>query len=155
MEPFEPIELEFPVACSAEHAFEVWTSKTSLWWPRDHSVSGETSLAVTFEPRPGGRIFERTAGGVEHDWGEILTWEPPRRIIYLWHIASDRSNATEVEVTLSGQGEDTMVTIVHRGWERLGASGAERRKMNQKGWAGLFPHFVKACVGLPDQRLES
>jgi len=145
----EPIELEFTEACSSEHAFEVWAAKTSLWWPHDHSVSGEPGLSVTFEPRPGGRIFERTAGGVEHDWGKVLTWEPPRRITYLWHIGSDRTNATEVDITFTSQGDATIVTIVHRGWERLGAAGADRRQLNQKGWVGLLPHFVAACACPP------
>jgi uncharacterized protein YndB with AHSA1/START domain len=27
----EPLELEFAVACSPEHAFHVWAKKTSLW----------------------------------------------------------------------------------------------------------------------------
>ena len=145
----EPIELELTVACSAQDAFSVWATKTSLWWPHDHSVSGERGLSVTFEPRPGGRIFERTPGGVEHDWGEVLTWEPSRRITYLWYIGSERSDATEVEVTFTGRGDSTVVTIVHRGWERLGASGSRRREMNEKGWEGLVHHFVRGCAALP------
>lgn len=52
----EPLELEFTLACSAQHAFAVWTSKTTRWWPADHSVSGDPGLTVTIEPRPGGRI---------------------------------------------------------------------------------------------------
>jgi hypothetical protein len=76
----EPIELRFTVDCSPKHAFGVWATRTSLWWPHSHSVSGDPGLTVTFEPRPGGRIFERTRGGVEHDWGEVLAWEPPRRL---------------------------------------------------------------------------
>jgi hypothetical protein len=71
----DPIELRFEVACSPEHAFQVWATRTSLWWPHSHSRSGEPGLTVTFEPRPGGRVFERTPGGVEHDWGEVVAWE--------------------------------------------------------------------------------
>jgi hypothetical protein len=74
----EPLELAFTVACPPEHAFAVWATRTSLWWPHGHSVSAEPGLAVTFEPRPGGRIYERTPGGEEHDWGEVLA--PLRRL---------------------------------------------------------------------------
>jgi len=84
----EPLELRFTVACPREHAFDVWANKTSFWWPHGHSVSGDPDLTVTIEPRPGGRIFERTPSGAEHDWGEVLVWEPPRRLAYLWHSAS-------------------------------------------------------------------
>jgi hypothetical protein len=38
------------------------------------------------------------------------------------------------------------VTIVHRGWERLGAAGPERRERNARGWGGLLPHFEAACA---------
>jgi len=79
----EPLRIAFTVACLPERAFEVWAGKTSQWWPHGHSVSAEPGLAVTFEPRAGGRIFERTPAGVEHDWGEILAWEPPHRLAHL------------------------------------------------------------------------
>jgi hypothetical protein len=75
----EPLELAFTVDCPPEHAFDLWANRTSLWWPKGHSVSADPGLVVTFEPRPGGRIYERTPAGEEHDWGEIVAWEPPRR----------------------------------------------------------------------------
>jgi uncharacterized protein YndB with AHSA1/START domain len=142
----EPLEIGFTVVCPPEHAFETWARRTSLWWPHGHSVSGAPGLAVTFEPRPGGRIFERTPSGEEHDWGEVLVWEPPSRLVYLWHLRFDRSDATEVEVTFTEIPEGTAVSIVHRGWERLGAVGAERRERNLKGWAGVLEHYRRACA---------
>jgi uncharacterized protein YndB with AHSA1/START domain len=143
----EPLELRFAVDCSPEHAFDVWAARTSLWWPPGHSVSADPGLTVTFEPRPGGRIFERTPDGTEHDWGEVLDWEPPRRLRYLWHLRFDRADATEVEIVFaSGAGGGTDVTITHRGWERLGAKGPERRERNRRGWDGLIPHYRRACA---------
>ena len=112
--------IEFEVACSPGHAFDTWANRTSLWWPRSHSMTSAPGLMVTFEPRPGGRIFERTPTGVEHDWGEVLAWEPPRRLAYLWHLGTDRGRATEVDISFAGDADATTVTIVHRGWERLG-----------------------------------
>lgn len=143
-----PLEIAFTVACAPAHAFDVWTARTSLWWPTGHSVSADPDLEVTIEPRPGGRIFERTSAGVEHDWGEILEWEPPRRLRYLWHIRRDRRDATEVEIGFAAHDDGTLVTIVHRGWERLGAAGPDWRDRNRQGWAGLLPHFQQACVDL-------
>ena len=74
-----PLRLSFEVRCSAAHAFDVWTTRTSLRWPRSHTVSEAAGLEVVIEGRPGGRIFERPPGGGEHDWGEVTRWEPPRR----------------------------------------------------------------------------
>jgi uncharacterized protein YndB with AHSA1/START domain len=141
----EPLQLDFTVACPPERAFEVWAGRTSLWWPHGHSVSGEPGLTVTFEPHAGGRIYERTPEGAEHDWGEVLAWEPPHRLVYLWHLRFDRADATEVEVTFAAAGDGTAVSIVHRGWERLGAKGPERRERNRKGWAGVTEHYRRAC----------
>jgi uncharacterized protein YndB with AHSA1/START domain len=145
----EPIELRFTVGCPREHAFEVWAVRTSLWWPHSHSRSGDPGLEVTIEPRPGGRIYERTPAGAEHDWGEVLAWEPPARLAYLWHIYGEREDATEVDIRFAADGDATTVTIVHRGWERLGARGPELRRRNVQGWDGLLPHYLRACPDLP------
>ena len=143
----EPLTLDFTVACSPPHAFDVWATRTSTWWPRGHSVSADPGLSVTFEPRPGGRIFERTPAGEEHDWGEVLAWEPPRRLAYSWHLRQDRRDATRVEVTFAAEGDGTRVSIVHSGWERLGDRAAPLRDRNRTGWGGLLPHFVRAAEG--------
>jgi uncharacterized protein YndB with AHSA1/START domain len=143
----EPLELRFEVACSPEHAFEVWTARFSQWWPRGHSRSGASDVTVVLEPRTGGRIYERTPHGDELDWGEVLEFEPPHRLRYLWHIYGERGDATEVEVSFAAAGEATAVTIVHSGFERLGAGGDELRRRNVQGWAGLLPHFERAASG--------
>ena len=144
----EPLRIEFTVACPPEAAFRTWAVDTSLWWPPGHSVSAESGLRVTFEPHAGGRIFERTPGGIEHDWGEVVAWEPPRRLVYLWHLRFDRADATDVEVTFDDAGDGsggTRVTIVHSGWERLGGVGEERRERNQRGWAGVVERYREAA----------
>lgn len=143
-----PIELEFVVACPPEWAFQVFAAKTGVWWPTSHTVSQVEGLEIRFEGRSGGRIYERTPDGVEHDWGEVVLWEPPHRLAYLWHLMADRSAATEVEITFAEAPEGTAVRIVHGGWDRLAAEGEERRDGNRRGWAGLLPHYLEACVDL-------
>jgi uncharacterized protein YndB with AHSA1/START domain len=143
----EPLELSFEVACAPEHAFAVWAERTSLWWPAGHSVSAEPGLTVTFEPRTGGRIYERTPAGEEHDWGEVLEWQPPSRLAYLWHLRQDRADATRVEIGFAPVPGGTRVSIVHGGWERLGARGPGLRERNQRGWGGLIPHYVAFIQG--------
>jgi hypothetical protein len=136
-----PLKISFDVACSPEHAFRVWTTRISTWWPPDHTVSGEADLVV-LQGSVGGRIFERTADGVEHDWGEVTLWKPPTQLGYLWHLGADRSGATEVEVRFVAQGATTRIEIEHRGWERLGSPGNEWRDRNRAGWDTLLPHFL-------------
>lgn len=142
-----PLRLSFEVACPASRAFDVWTADISRWWPADHTVTGQRGVDVILEMRPGGRIFERTASGVEHDWGEVTAWDPPRRLAYLWHLRGDRADATEVEISFAAIGEHaTRVDIEHRGWERLGARGPDWREANHHGWTSLLPHFTAACA---------
>ena len=140
----DPLRLRFTVACPPAHAFEVWTERFSQWWPPGHSRSGDPDATATFEARPGGRIFERTPTGEELDWGEVLDFDPPRRLRYLWHIWGEREEATEVEVSFAPDGDATAVTIVHSGFERLGERGAALRERNESGWAGLLRHYAGA-----------
>jgi uncharacterized protein YndB with AHSA1/START domain len=141
-----PIELAFAVACRPADAFQLWTRRTSLWWPKTHTVTRHPRLEVQFEPRVGGRIVERTPEGDEHLWGEITVWEPPRRLAYRWHLRQDEADATDVEVRFDEATEGgTKVTIVHSGWERLGDRGSGLRDRNHIGWSGVVPHFVAAC----------
>ena len=69
-----PLRMSFDVACSVEHAFTVWTSGIGTWWPPDHTVTGQADLEVVLQGGVGGRIYERTPDGVEHDWGEVTVW---------------------------------------------------------------------------------
>lgn len=141
----EPINLSFEVACPVDRAFAVWTGGIAQWWPADHTVSGESDLTVILEGRPGGRIFERCASGVEHVWGAVTIWEPPSRLGYTWHLNRDRSDATDVEIRFVPQGDRvTRVEIEHRGWERLGTDGESWRDRNHGGWATLLPHYIAA-----------
>jgi uncharacterized protein YndB with AHSA1/START domain len=147
IEPIEPLRLAFEVDCLPEHAFATWTKRIDTWWPADHTASGEPDLTVVLEPRTGGRVFERTADGTEHEWGEVVTWEPPHRLVYTWHLRRDRADATEVEIRFVAAGAATRVEIEHRGWERLGSEGRSWRDRNLGGWSTLLPHYVDAAGG--------
>lgn len=142
----EPLRLSFDLACAPEHAFEVWTKRIGTWWPKSHTTSGDPDCTVHLEPGVGGRIYERATDGREINWGEVTAWEPPRRLAYLWHIATDRSRATDVEVVFRAAGSGkTTVEIVHGGWERLGDDGPAWRDRNRGGWGGMLPHFIRAA----------
>lgn len=141
----EPLVVEFDVGAPAEHTFAMWTARCGLWWPRSHTVSGDPT-AVVFEPRPGGRIFERGQDGAEHPWGEVLDWEPPVRLRYRWHLFFDPSEATEVEITFTARDGSTAVRIEQRGWDRLGAAGPLRRDRTGQAWAAITRRYAASCT---------
>jgi uncharacterized protein YndB with AHSA1/START domain len=139
-----PLRISFDVACGADQAFELWTSRIGTWWPRDHTVSGEKATVI-LEAGVGGRILERTADGVEHEWGKVKRWEPPTRLGYTWYLGRSPDEATEVTVSFIQMSDSTLVEIEHRGWERLGAEAEHWRDRNRTGWETLLPHFAAAA----------
>jgi uncharacterized protein YndB with AHSA1/START domain len=141
----EPLRLAFDVEAPQDHAFETYTRAIGTWWPADHTHTGRSDLAIEMEGRAGGRIFERTPEGEEFDWGRVVVWEPPARLVYSWHLRRSPDEATEVEIMFRAMGDAaTRVEIEHRGWERLGAEGQTWRDRNAGGWATLLPHYERA-----------
>ncbi len=141
-----PLVIEFAVQAPLDHAFAVWTERCATWWPPDHTIS-QGPASVTFEPRVGGRVFERGPDGAEHDWGQVVVWEPPTRVAYRWHLFLDPCEATDIEVTFRSDGATrTVVRLEHRGWERLGDAGPPRRAKTGQVWGELSALFGAACA---------
>jgi uncharacterized protein YndB with AHSA1/START domain len=115
------------VPVSAEEAFRVFAERALEWWPATHRLVADRD-AIVFEPWVGGRWFERGAGGSERDWGRVLAWEPPHRLVVSWRIngrwqpIDDDERASEIDVTFSSTGPDTTaVELAHVKLHRHGA----------------------------------
>jgi uncharacterized protein YndB with AHSA1/START domain len=144
------------VNVSQERAFELFTHGFNEWWPIDSHHIGEAENPVgIIEPREGGRWYERGDGGVECDWGRVLVWEPPRRVVFAWHLDPDwrfdpdPERATEVEVLFEPEGAGaTRVELEHRGFERLGDRADEVRTSvgSEGGWPGLMSTFAERAA---------
>ena len=137
----EPIVLEFDVRATPEHAFRTWTELCDHWWPPSHSMSGSGEFTVIFEPRAGGRIFERGPDGTEYEWGQVTTWDAPHRIAYRWHIFLDPGRATTVEVTFEPSGVGTKVRLVNDGFEVFGEGASERADRVGAAWGGITDRY--------------
>ena len=134
------------VNCSQERAFDVYTAGISSWWPLEtHSMGGERAVEAVFEPGVDGRLFERMAGGEEHEWAKVLVWEPPHRFVIDWHVNPDNP-PTEVEVTFSAEGDRTRVDLEHRGWERFGDRASEASGSYNSGWESVLARFVPVAT---------
>lgn len=146
--PIPPLLVEFAVAAPVEHAFDVWTRRTRLWWPPSHTISGDPQRIV-FEPRPGGRIVEVAASGEQHQWGELLDWDPPRRLRFRWHLFFHPGEATEVEITFRAADGGTVIRLEQRGWERLGDAGRPRRDRTGQAWSMIVERYATLCAYSP------
>jgi uncharacterized protein YndB with AHSA1/START domain len=144
------VERSLIVDVPVEWAFTFFTERIGDWWPLEQysifssSGRGRPDEAV-FEPRVGGRVFERL-GDREEDWGEVLVWEPPRRIVFSWQVNRDWPDATEVEITFTPEGDGTRVALQHRGWERLGAKAVEAREGYANGWIEVLSHYEQGAA---------
>jgi uncharacterized protein YndB with AHSA1/START domain len=153
----EPVRREVKVEATPERAFEVFTSGFDTWWNRGHHLNEADLEAAVIEPRKGGRWYERGVDGSECDWGEVLEWDPPHRLVLSWRISgefrleSDPANASEVEVTFTPDGDTTVVALEHRFFERHGttAQAAADGVGAEGGWGdllGLFADRVAATA---------
>jgi uncharacterized protein YndB with AHSA1/START domain len=145
-----PLVVEFEVAVPPAHAFDTWVADTRRWWPSGHTMS-DSCTAIVFEPHAGGRIFERDADGTELPWGEVLHWEPPHRVRYLWHLFFPRAEATEVDVTFTPTKTGTTVRLEQTGWDALGEAGPARRGRTVQGWAAVTAPY-RALLASTDDR---
>jgi uncharacterized protein YndB with AHSA1/START domain len=154
------VRQEIKVNAPIEHAFEVFTGGLASWWPLEsHHIGGQPAETAVLEPRAGGRWFERAADGSECDWGSVLVWEPPKRVVLSWHLGADWSydpdpeRASEVEVTFVAEGESaTRVALEHRRLERHGAGAEKIREAvsGRGGWPILLEAFAAAAADQPN-----
>ena len=144
-----PVRKIVIVKAPIAHAFDVFTSGLSRWWPTTHGVGKKPIRTVLMEPRLGGRWLEIADDGTETPVATITLWEPPHRFVMLWQINAqwkpDTLMRSEVDVRFSAEGpETTRVDLVHHKFETMGAeAGASLRKDVDGGWPGLMAHYVE------------
>ncbi|MBM0237333.1 SRPBCC family protein [Micromonospora sp. ATA32] len=138
---------------SAEQAFEVFTGALTDWWVREYTWSGPAALAeLGIEPRAGGMLYEIGPYGFRADWGRVLTWDPPRRLVFIWQIGPDRSPvpdpalASEVEVLFLPEGPGTRVEVEHRHFDRHGEAAEGYRQALTAGWHELLSRYHASVV---------
>ena len=145
------ITTEVVVDVPVEHAFRVFTERFDQIKPRDHNMLEVDIADSVFEPREGGRVYDRGVDGSECQWARVLAYEPPDRIVFTWDISprwqieDDLSRASEVEVRfIAESAERTRVELEHRhldrhgeGWESLSEGVA-----GDQGWPLYLSRFA-------------
>lgn len=148
-----PVHKSINVAAPVARAFELYTTGMHRWWPRDHTLNPKAErAAIVIEPRVEGRWFERGVDGTECQWGKVLAWDPPHRVIFGWQLNHlwefDPNFLTEVEVRFIPIDErTTQVRLEHRHLERYGEHAANTRTGldSPNGWEGGLKLFAEAA----------
>jgi uncharacterized protein YndB with AHSA1/START domain len=142
-----PIVRSVEVKAPPARAFELFALRMGDWWPRGKTIGKAPHAEIVLEPKAGGRWLERDAEGTDTHWGEVLDWDPPRRLLLAWRLNSswtyDPDFLTEVELTFASlPGGGTRVTLEHRNLERFGDNAAAQRASLDGGWPTRLADFV-------------
>jgi uncharacterized protein YndB with AHSA1/START domain len=138
------------VAAPPAVAWRVFTEQMGTWWPLAvYKIGKANAVDAIIEPRVGGRWSERGEDGSTCDWGSVLLWEPPSRLILSWDINADWQYdpglKTEIEVRFIASGKDaTRVELEHRKLDRYGARRDEMRRIfdTEGDWGRLLAAFA-------------
>lgn len=148
-----PVRKSIVVKAAPARAFDVFVNRISHWWPADKSISRSPQVDVVLEPRVGGRWFERGADGSTCEWGKVLAFEPPRRLLLAWQIGGewryDASFVTEVEIIFTPlDGGETRIDLEHRNLERYGDRAEALRAGfdSEMGWTSILDRFAEAAA---------
>jgi hypothetical protein len=135
-----PIRRSLRVRASPEKAFDTFVGGMGGWWMKSHSLLPSPQKDVVVEPRAGGRWYEVGEDGSEQNWGKVLGWERPDRVLLAWQLNADWSYdpefETTVEVRFTADGDHTIVDFEHRDLERFGERAAQVRGDYESGMDG-------------------
>jgi uncharacterized protein YndB with AHSA1/START domain len=150
------IRMEIVVEAPIERAFRVFTEDFDRVKPREHNMLDVEIAETVFEPRAGGRVFDRGADGSEFQWARVLAYEPPNRVVFSWDISlqwqleTDPGKTSEVEVRFHAEGPNrTRVELEHRNLSRHGDGWDAMRAAvdSPDGWQRGLDAFVSAASG--------
>jgi uncharacterized protein YndB with AHSA1/START domain len=154
--PADSVHKSITVEAPIERAFTVFTDQIGSWWPPDHHILDAPLAEMVFEPREGGRIYDRGTDGSECQWSRVLAYEPPTRVVFSWdidlhwQIETDPDRASEIEIRFIPEGEArTRVELEHRNLDRHGDGWEKMRDAvaSPGGWGRGLGAFAERAAG--------
>jgi uncharacterized protein YndB with AHSA1/START domain len=138
---------EILVQAPVERAFRVFTENMVGWWPSEHHIGKAALKEIVLEKFAGGRWYEVGDDGSQCEWGKVLVWEPPRRVVMAWQLNGewkyDKDFSQDVAVTFVAEGmRATRVRLEHKDLERYGEAHAAIGKSLDEGWGGILKSYA-------------
>ncbi len=142
-----PIRHAVTVKAPPARAFAIFATRVSDWWPKGKTIGAAPHRDIVIEPHAGGRWFERADDGTECDWGTVLDYAPPGRLLLGWKLNAqfkfDPDLLTEVEILFQAQPDgSTRVSLEHRDLERFAEAAETMRASLDGGWPTRLQDFA-------------
>jgi uncharacterized protein YndB with AHSA1/START domain len=146
------VRRQIVVEAPIERAFRLFTEDFDKVKPREHNLLDADIAETVFEPREGGRIYDRGVDGSECQWARVLAYEPPDRVVFSWDInpqwqlETDLEKTSEVEVRFISETEErTRVELEHRNLDRHGDGWEGERDAvgSEGGWPLYLQRFAE------------
>lgn len=136
------------VKATPERAFQAFVEEIGAWWrPNILFQTTPRPGVLSFEPGEGGRLIETREGGKVFEIGAIRIWEPPHRLIFSWRQANFPLDLhTEVEVGFEAVGQETRVSVEHRGFDQVPAQSAARHRFPDQVLLMRLAEFWRAQI---------
>ncbi|MET0372928.1 MAG: SRPBCC domain-containing protein [Rhizorhabdus sp.] len=110
------------VDASPARAFDVFTTQIGDWWQSSplFALTPRGDGRLRFEPGEGGRLVTELATGKIFEIGRISVWRPGELLVMSWRQATFRpEQSTELAVRFEPVGDQTRITVEHRGWDGI------------------------------------
>jgi uncharacterized protein YndB with AHSA1/START domain len=144
-----PVRRSVHVNVPPAKAFQVFTAGMSRWWLPMYKIGATAFTDIVVEPGVGGRWFERGSDGIESQWGKVLVWEPPARLVLAWQVDGawkfDAELLTEVEILFSVEGDGTRVELEHRNLDRFASHVDAMAAAVNRGWPALLEAYAQTA----------
>lgn len=118
--------------CGIGHAFDVFTDKVDLWWPRGHRRHREGTLRLTGEA-----LIDRSPDGVEWTMATIAEIDPPSLLRLDWYPGSPGA-PTSVEIRFVGDENRTEIVVTHRPLAESASIWPLRVALFEAGWNAVL-----------------
>ena len=134
--PIVPVIASVRIAAAPDVVFPYFTDPVL--------VTKWIAQSANLDPQPGG-VFHIVVDG-NPATGVFVEVDPPRRIVFTWGIDGNENlppGTSTVEVDLVAEGDETVVTLTHRGLPE------DFRRSHQSGWNQFLGQLAPVVVGGP------
>jgi hypothetical protein len=110
------------VKATPQEAFDAFTQEIGAWWRPNtlFQLTPRGDGVLSFQGGAGGRLITTLPSGKVFEIGRVTVWAAGERLAFTWRQATFAPDQTTyVDVRFEAVGEETRVTVEHRGWDAI------------------------------------